>query len=254
MKSLPYTQLLKGHRKTDTVIFYGCGYSINDISREDWDILKQYDSMSLNWFMYHDFIVPKFYYRGENSGRVFGQKWKKLFNEKRQMYKDTIFLTKLNKDLDLENVGVKRAYVLKFQPSFNKRMVKRMGMERAYEKSLKGFKIMSDKLYFFGRSTVCPLLVLLYQMGYKEIILYGIDLSDRRYFWSDKKKADVHWKWNREHPSWPDGKDHPHPNLDSTMYFVPYFNDHYMKGNIYIGNKKSALSELLKYKSIEELK
>jgi len=254
MKLLPYTRLLKKFRKTNTVILYGTGYSINDISREDWDILKQYDSMSLNWFMYHDFIVPRFYYRGENSGKVFGQKWAKLFNEKREAYKNTIFLTKSGKSLDLKNVGVKTAYVLKFKTSFDKNMLKRLGVEAAYNKSLRGFKIMKDQLYFFGRSTVCPLLVLLYQMGYKEIILYGMDLNDRRYFWSDRKKADVHWRWNRERMPVSSMADKPHPNLDSTMYFVPYFNEHYMKGNIYVGNKKSALSEHLKLKTIEELK
>ena len=254
MKLLPHTQLLKGHRKTDTVIFYGCGHSINDITREDWNILKQYDSMSLNWFMYHDFIVPTFYYRGENSGRIFGQKWKKLFNEKRGMYKNTTFLTKKSKHIDLSNVGVKQAYILNFHWGFSKKLLKQKGPEKAYEKSLKGFKIMPDKLYFFGRSTVCPMMVLLYQMGYKEIILYGIDLSDRRYFWSDKKKVDVHWRWNRERMPISSMADKPHPNLDSTMYFMPFFNDNYMDGNIYVGSIKSALSEHLKYKSIEELK
>ena len=254
MKLRSHTELLEGHRKTDTVIFYGCGHSINDISREDWDILKQYDSMSLNWFMYHDFIVPRFYYRGENSGRIFGQKWKKLFNEKRGMYKNTTFLTKKGKHLDLSNVGVKLAYVLNFHSGFSKKLLKQRGPEKAYEESLKGFKIMPNKLYFFGRSTICPMMVLLYQMGYKEIILYGIDLSDRRYFWSDKKKVDVHWRWNRERMPISSMADKPHPNLDSTMYFMPFFNDNYMDGNIYVGSKKSALSEHLKYKSIEELK
>ncbi len=254
MKLRSHTELFEGHRKTDTVIFYGCGHSINDITREDYKILKQYDSVSLNWFMYHDFIVPRFYYRGENSGQVFGQKWKKLFNEKRDMYKNTTFLTKKDRHLDLRNVGVEQAYVLNFQPAFSKTLLKRLGPEKAYKKCLKGFKIMPNKLYFFGRSTVCPMMVLLYQMGYKEIVLYGIDLSDRRYFWGDKNKADVHWRWNRERMPIPSVADIPHPNLDSTMYFVPYFNDNYMKGNIYIGSKKSALSEHLKYKSIEELR
>ncbi len=200
MKILKHTKLLKGTRKTNTVIFYGTGYSINDITREDYEILKQYDSMSLNWFMWHDFIVPRFYYRGENSGRIFAQKWAKLFDEKKEMYKDTIFLTKPGKGQDLKNVGVKKAYVLDFHPSFSKRMVKTVGSKAAYEASLRGFRIMKDKLYFFGRSTVCPLLVLLYQMGYKEIILYGIDLSDKRYFWIDSEK-DVHWRWNRHRDS-----------------------------------------------------
>jgi hypothetical protein len=254
MRLRNYTELLKGHRKTDTVIFYGTGHSINDITREDWNILKQYDSMSLNWFMYHDFIVPRFYYRGENSGTVFGRKWKKLFNEKRGMYKNTTFLTKKQKHLDLKNVGVKQAYVLNFHNTFSKTMMKRLGPEKAYKKCLKGFKIIPNKLYFFGRSTVCPLLVLLYQMGYKEIILYGIDLNDRRYFWSDRKKSEVHWRWNRERMPKASIAERPHPNLDSTMYFVPYFNNCYMNGNIYVGSKKSALSEHLKYKSIEELK
>ena len=254
MKLPSYTGLLEGVRNTDTAIFYGTGYSINDISREDYEILKQYDSMSLNWFMYHDFIVPRFYYRGENSGRAFGIKWRKLFNQKREAYKDTIFLTKKQKHLDLQNVGVKKAYVLNFQPAFSKTMLKRLGPEKAYKKCLKGFKIMPNKLYFFGRSTVCPLLVLLYQMGYKEIVLYGIDLNDSRYFWSDRPRSEVHWRWNRERMPQPKIAERPHPNLDSTMYFVPFFNDNYMKDNIYVGSEKSALSKHLKLKTIEELR
>jgi hypothetical protein len=171
------------------------------------------------------------------------------------MYKNTIFLTKKDKHLDLQNVGVKQAYVLNFYNTFSKTMVKRLGSEEAYKKCLKGFKIMTNKLYFYGRSTVCPMMVLLYQMGYKEIILYGIDLTNSRYFWGDKKKTDVHWRYNRDMmKKGTSAADRIHPNLDSTIYFVPYFNDNYMKGNIYIGSKRSALSKYLKYKTIEELK
>lgn len=260
MKLLPHTELLCGFRKTDTVIFYGTGHSINDITRDDWEVLRQYDSMSLNWFMYHDFIVPKFYYRGENSGREFGRKWKKLFNEKRRMYKDTIFLTKKHKHLDLRNVGVKEVYVLNFHHTFSKKKMRLLGRERAYRECLNNFRIMRDKIYFFGRSTVCPLLVLLYQMGYKEIILYGIDLTDGRYFWFDKKKSEVHWRFNREKPGIPEDVDiekikkKTHPNLDSSLYFVPFFSKKYMNNNIYVGNEKSALSEHLELKTLEELK
>jgi hypothetical protein len=140
-------------------------------------------------------------------------------------------------------------------------MIKKLGTQRAYDQSLKGFRIMPDKLYFFGRSTVCPMLVLLYQMGYKEIILYGLDLSDKRYFWIDRSPDEVHWRWNRERLrnrntelTGSEGKTIPHINKQASIIFIPYFNDNYMKGNIYVGSEKSALSKHLKYKTIEELK
>ena len=41
---------LKSKKKSDTLIIYGCGYSINDLTDKDKEHLSQFDSIGFNWF------------------------------------------------------------------------------------------------------------------------------------------------------------------------------------------------------------
>jgi len=36
-------------RTSDTALFFGCGPSINDITKDDWEVLKKYDVWAVNF-------------------------------------------------------------------------------------------------------------------------------------------------------------------------------------------------------------
>jgi hypothetical protein len=253
-------------RKSDTAIFFGCGPSINDITEDDWEVLKKYDSWAVNFFLYHTFIVPDFYYRGCGKSDEFFEKFKDHWNDKREgPYENTKFITRSDHRNKIKKMNLNEVYIVYLYSSWKpaKRLVNRLRGQYNFdefemavlEKALEMFKIMKDEVYFYGRATLCFLLVLMYQMGYKEIILYGNDLNSKRYFWSDRDRKEIHWEWCKQTKSCKASKKKGrHPNNPSILTFVPWFNKKYMNNRIFVGSKKTLLFPDVPYKSIEELK
>jgi hypothetical protein len=256
-------------RKSDTAVFFGCGPSINDITRDDWKVLKKYDAWAINFFLYHDFIVPDFYYRGcgkhkndDEFFHVFRDHW----IEKREgPYENTKFLTNVSSMKRAARLNTDEVFLIHLYRSWRPalRLVNHLRGQYNFdefemvvlEKSLEMFKIMKDKVYFYGRATLCFLLVLMYQMGYKEIIIYGNDLNSKRYFWSDRDRKEIHWEWCKQTKLGKANKEEGHhPNNPSILTFVPWFNENYMNNRIFVGSKKTLLYDDVPYKSIEELK
>ena len=44
-------------KKSDTIFFFGSGFSVNEISNEEWDYFKSHNTISANWFHKRD-IIP----------------------------------------------------------------------------------------------------------------------------------------------------------------------------------------------------
>jgi hypothetical protein len=259
----------KLERKSDTAIFFGCGPSINDITEDDYEVMKQYDKWAVNFFIYHDFIIPDFYYRGcGKSGKkdeffhVFEDIWNK---KKKGPYENTKFLADLRSKECISTLNTDEVFLIHLYRSWRSalKLVKHLRGQRSFdefemlilEKALEMFKIMKNKVHFYGRATLCFLLVLMYQMGYKEIILYGNDLDSKMYFWSDRDREEVHWQWTNQTKTTKAGKkEGHHPNNPSILIFVPWFNENYMNNRIFVGSKKTLLYDDVPYKSIEELK
>jgi hypothetical protein len=256
-------------RMSDTALFFGCGPSINDITVNDWNILKQYDTWAVNFFIYHDFIIPNFYYRScgkYGSQDEFFHKFREIWNEKRKgSYENTKFITNLNSKKCISNLDADEVYLVASYESWKSAlriMNPKRGRysfsefeEKVHQVMLSDFKIMKDKVYFYGRASLCLLLVLMYQMGYKEIILYGNDLKSKDYFWSDRPKSTIHWQWAKQTKSSKASKKAgPHPNIISIKTFVPWFNENYMNNRIFVGSRRTLLYDDVPYKAIEEFK
>lgn len=258
MTILPYQEL---ERNSDTALFFGCGPSINDITEDDYEVLKQYDKWAVNFFLLHDFIIPDYYFRSLRKRDKNFPLFRKLWNEKEE-YKDVAFLTDTSK-LTVYEINANKKYLLKFYRSWKKAWIRR---QRAHPDPVKheydvhkialdNFEIMDDMIYFYGRASTCALLVLMYQMGYKEIVIYGNDLNTKTYFWSDRPKNEIHWEWAKQGKSGKDGmKKGNHPNIISMTTFVPWFSENYMNNRIFIGSKRTLLYDDVPYKSIEELR
>jgi hypothetical protein len=89
-------------------------------------------------------------------------------------------------------------------------------------------------------------------MGYEEIIIFGIDLSNSYYFWSDggKEFGETHHKWNKQH----EGKDPAQPHATYKIKdFIVDFNERWMKPNgrsLYVGHKNTLLYPEVEFKDI----
>ncbi len=186
-------------KHSDTLFILGSGNSINDITKSEWDIIKSNDSMALNHWIHHDF-VPTYYVHELNgdAGNYF-----KIMNEKKAQYRDTIFILKSvsssirNRKVIRNNLRKipdeikKNNYLItEFEiPGLNKDQIHKsielldcFGLFRARRKIIFSAQ---------ARGSLISMIVLGLQMGYKNIVLCGIDLEGKYFFELEKSGQTV---------------------------------------------------------------
>lgn len=175
-------QTLKKYKKTDKVFILGSGSSINTISSQEWDEILENDTIGFNFWLYHD-IVPKFYCYEENLDKSRNDIFYQLLNLKRKDYKNVIFIIK-----DLEYKGVTDQLIPK-ELKKNFRLSYELTIPYDKTQQISNFfrRYKDEKVLMKKNGTLSYLVILLYYLGYKEIILCGIDLDDNDYFYFDKK-------------------------------------------------------------------
>jgi hypothetical protein len=246
-------QELLNFKKSDTCFVLGSGMSINDITPDQWDIIKEKDSLSMNNWIYHPFFVPDMYHLELKSyDKDIFQDW---FNYKRKAYKNTNFIFEMSRADSLNQT------ITPHQNVFTYKCNRRCCLPK--DQYPKGTKI--DAKYSFQPewiltksfySSLTTIIELLYRMDYKYIILLGIDLSNPLYFWYDwtpPKGLEYHHRYNKQH----EHKDLTKPH--NTIHVAPFiidFNERYMKPNdreILLGTTKSVLYPGIKYVNIGDL-
>jgi len=84
------------------LVVYGCGYSLSGLSDEQWDELRQYDSIGVNWFVFQRWIEPTYMLVGDirpdkrvaKMGRSFDEAYERYVEEARApCYRQTAFLS-----------------------------------------------------------------------------------------------------------------------------------------------------------------
>ena len=89
----------------------------------------------------------------------------------------------------------------------------------------------------------------LYKMGYEKVILYGVELTNSKYFWTDNLEIDpVYVRTNKGNK----------PDCFHTTYFIKDyiidFNERFMKPlkrEIVVGTKDTLLFPELKYENLK---
>ena len=81
---------LELHKSSDTIFILGSGPSLNLLSPEQINHIKNHNSFGISHsFLFKD-IIPTYHLFGWHRGRY--QRWNKLFNPFRHIYKDVIIL------------------------------------------------------------------------------------------------------------------------------------------------------------------
>lgn len=190
-----FSEIIKSHKSSDTAVILGSGPSIAQINSDRWDNLMQFDTFGFNQWVAH-WYAPKFYiFQSEERYNRYVATLK-LFEMKQQEYKNTIFLLRRNKftqDIDLSQtqlswIDIDKTFWLSELP-FQARIKINPGDVFKFVESL-GFLDFGrptniiPKMGAGGSLSLC--LNIAYQMGYKKIILCGIDLRTPGHFWDDK--------------------------------------------------------------------
>jgi hypothetical protein len=175
------------YKKSDTVFILGSGPSINLISDTQWEVIKKNDSIGFNFSFVHDFVPSLYVYQHEES-------LLKAFKQEFHKYKGVPVLWR-GSQFAQGKYELDKYEFLKQSPLFylNEYPISsKFGVDIDFLfRYLKYLNLMPrgsiapfiPKL----RSTVGMLAMLCYQMGYKKIVLCGVDMDGNDHFWDHIK-------------------------------------------------------------------
>jgi len=251
---------IKSMKKSDTLFILGTGSSILDLSFEQFLKISKHDSLGLNFFLLHEF-VPNFISLELSDNPIKKSNLYKnlsLISLRKNQLKNSRFIIR---DVTIENLLTK-----KYEDYIPKVFLKKTTLfsrfnlfgrnEKIFDLYLKIIILFKfDKLHYSllsKRSSVISCIDFAKKLGYRKIVLMGIDLSNCDYFYDQKDN------YKKRFPlAFPEklqsGKVHAtHDesiNFATTQFIIRQFNKKIFldkKIEIFVGTKKSALYPDLK--------
>lgn len=245
---------LKKRVKSDVAVFLGSGQSINNITPEQWAAIQRADIWTVNNWVYHPTVVPDFYHvETKHYGfhilqRRFKQKW--------AAYRNVKFILPQNKTIKVPDVGAfplrtvipPDAQIFYYNLAFRDR-------KRTHKPFNADYKIHNTLLTKSYDMSVTLVLELMFRMGYRKIVTFGIDLNNSYYFWSsgDAKYGEVHHLTNKAHENKPPEEPHATQRIQD---FIFDFNNRWMQPfgrEILVGHEDTDLYPGLNSTDIREL-
>jgi len=223
------------YKKSNYGIFLGCGSSINDITGVQWKIIEKCDVWTSNNFIYHWF-VPDFYHLELKSGK---QEWLDLWRrrklEKGDSYNKVKFI-------------VNRDHCDHLLPQIGDHPIV-FGYPRKVWKSNSSCKRNLNFANHSNNASFTLVLDLLSRMNYEKVVLFGVDLKNAKYFWTDNKEfGETHCNTNKNLK-----KDSMHTTALRVLNFTCDVSYKWFNRKLYLGYKKSLLSTVgIPYINIEK--
>jgi hypothetical protein len=193
-KLIPLKEANIGAVKTsDTVFVLGSGPSINAISTHKWNAIARHDSMACNFWLFHNFIPTIYFYeaigyRDAKSCDVFRRLTEKRAQQYRHCLKIVTGVMHLAPDFDLFRPAswegdLYNVYTIpvaaRNEPEFisGLRFLRSLGLFTRSKRPTFIFK---------QSSSVTGLISFAVQMGYRQIVLCGVDLQNGEYFYQNQ--------------------------------------------------------------------
>lgn len=171
---------LRASRKSETVFIFGSGSSLNDLGPADWNLFEQHDTIGFNWFVRQSFVRTDYHIvRGVPADDLRPASWRPAlesyfgYAEKNLRYDGAIFVVHTGWNAINGNRAIGLALLPTDRPVFLYRS--RLG-QREFSWSF------ADGLAH-PNSTLEDAVNFAVLAGWTRIVLVGVDLYDRRYFW-----------------------------------------------------------------------
>lgn len=246
-------------KKSDTIFILGSGSTINEINNKQWKNIKKHTSIGFNYFMFHDFIPDSYLIEPvrRNHDLLYKNLIKLIKVKKKYLSKTKIIMHRMGCykiiKYHFKNYGIdfKLFTPFDFGCKTNEKL-----------KKILNSPLMKLSNYFFlpaqGCASVERIILSAYLQGFKKIVLCGVDLNNNEYFFYKKadyennlkKNAIAIKKFNNCHHA-----KNIHVTNDiqkckmgiTISEILKIYNKHFKKNNVnlFILNKKSALSEFL---------
>jgi hypothetical protein len=194
-------------RNSETLFVLGSAWSINDISEERWRVIGRHDTVGFNFWPAHSF-VPRFFvfeslaYKDHSTAY---DAFLPLLERRSEAYSKTIkFVTDVRPlgprqlIFDLDG-SIKENLFVGYTAPVIARNEREMEAGIRYMKSLGAFTPRDNVAWLFKYGgSVIAMMSLAILMGYKRIILCGIDLGKQDYFYHHRERYPecVDWEFS----------------------------------------------------------
>ena len=184
---------LAAHKRSDTLFVLGGGTSINAITAERWQGIAAHDSLGLNWWLIHPF-VPTFYMLEVVTEEAFPEGFRRyieIANRRAPDYAGTVKIA-----MELDKPGTQS--IAHVSPEFRRNLYAAYNLpapartEQEFARALRYLAATGplrretrfSTLLKYAASLTTTLAFAL-KLGYKNIVLCGIDLTTQEYFYQD---------------------------------------------------------------------
>jgi len=171
------------YKTSDTLYILGSGISIMDLTQEEWASISSHDSIGFNSWMHHPFVPTYYCMETPMKSEHFDLNIAAL-NRKKEEYSQVPFIIQYQHYLKSPNT-FERLELPKENYYWNAPLMPYTTNERLLNRVLNWWKNkhelnMSWVLHYAG--SISYLISMGYLMGYKKIVLLGIDLNNSDYF------------------------------------------------------------------------
>lgn len=174
---------LRARRRSDTVFVFGSGYSLNDLRDDEWAHFREHDVFGFNEFFRQRWLPVDFHLL--RVGVMESLNWRPYAEHvargiaESPYYRDTVFI-------------VQEGYLAQFGNQLVGYRLLPRGAGVARYKTRRGYGLPPRRLRDGLRHAVGTLddsVNAAYVLGWKNIVLVGVDLYDSRYFWLPPDKT-----------------------------------------------------------------
>ncbi len=184
-------------RTSDTLFILGSAASINDIAEERWEVIGRCDSVGMNFWLAHPFVPTFFQFEDLSFAEQpeMHEAFVQVAGRRAEAYANTLKIA-----MEVNSTG-SRATIFELSDVMKRNMYVGFSMPvvaRTEGELRKGVNFMRSIgafsrdqrtrwLFKYGGSVIA-MLTLGVRMGYRRIVLCGVDLNRQEYFYQDRER------------------------------------------------------------------
>lgn len=191
---------------SDTLFVLGGAWSINDISEERWRIIGRHDSVGLNFWPVHPFVPRFFAFENmvhETQPAMYEALLGLLARRADDYAKTVKIITEVSPQGSRQTIfelpeGIKENLYAGFSIPVVARSEEELCAGIRYMRSVGAFKPSNHIAWLFKYGgSVIAMMTLAARMGYKRIVLCGVDLNKQDYFYHHRERYPecAHWEF-----------------------------------------------------------
>jgi len=176
-----------GYKTSDTLFVLGSGPSINSISEDEWKTIAEHNSIGFNYFLAHPF-VPTFYHMELRHEEI--DIFRNCYMARRDAYQNVPFMINyhfIRNYFKREGLDFVRNKLVTVPRTYTE--AKQGDVPRIIGFAQSNIAPADDSFLIHYRGSLCLMISLAVLLGYKKIVLAGVDLNNSTYFYCATRYA-----------------------------------------------------------------